>query len=241
MTVKNNFNVLSWLSVIFVGAMLILGIVLLLKQILLDKTNILTARNTDSGSRLDIQQMPLPGFIPNQSDDSMDIHFTTPDGMVEDKAMAKSMGIYKVYRSADSKKVSPESFISISFCKKKDNKLGLKSFVVGNTRNIKKSFYGQEMTVGLLHLPGDVVKKFEDMGIPYQGMLFLVDTKSNQSICSCAIFFFETPAGFWSINWTAPKAMLMREGREKDIFLGLIKFMIIGISRPDTKTYEVHM
>ena len=117
----------------------------------------------------------------------------------------------------------------------------MNGFILRNTQNLKKLFPNQEMTVGLLHLPEDVVKKFEDMVIPYQAILFLMDEGINRPVYSCAIFFFETPDGFWSINWTAARKILENEGRERDIFLGLIKFMMIGIQHPDTKTYEIHM
>jgi tetratricopeptide (TPR) repeat protein len=190
---------------------------------------------------VDIQMVPLPGFIPNQQDDSRTILFNTPYGMVEDEAVARNMGIYRFYKSADGKKIHQKSVISISFSKKKDTTFDLQSFIVSNTMNMKKFFPGQEVTVGLLELPKDVVKKFEDMAIPYQAILFFIDEGVNQQGHNCAIFFFETPDGFWSINWTAPKKILEREGRERDIFLRLIKSMMIGVYRPDMKTYEIHM
>lgn len=239
MNLKNTFN---WLLAIFASTILIYGAVLLLKEVPLDKINLSMRKAADNSGNINISAMPLPGFVPAQQDDSMDIHFPIPDSMSENEAIAKSLGVYKLYKSTDSRKVNPESIVSISFCKKKEFPIDLQSFIVGNSANMRKYFPGEKMEIGQLRLPADVVKKLEDMSIPYQAVLYLADNeKSSQRICSCAIFYFETPGGFWSINWTAPREILVRKCKERDIFLGLIKFMTIGIARPDTKTYEIHM
>ena len=235
---KNNLNVFNYLTAVFISAILILSFLILKDKFEGRKNNL--SENVKADVRIDTKVIPLPGFIPNQQDDSRILFFHVPYGMVEDEAMARSMGIYKFYKSADGKKVHPESVISISFSKKKGSVLDLRSFILRNTQNLKKLFPGQELTVGLSHLHKDVVKKFEDMAIPYQAILFFINARGNQSGHSCAIFFVETPAGFWSLNWTAPRKILERDGTERNIFLSFIKFMAIGIMQPD-RNLEIHM
>jgi len=240
MVVKNNSNVFNWLLAIFISTIFILGHLFLSKEVFGDEINTSSANNTDIDSHVNIEVKPLPGFTPNENDDSMKIEFITPDGMVEDEEAARKNGIYKFYKSADITQVHSESVIAISFCKKKGNVQDLDSFILGNTQNLKEFFSNQKLTVGLLHLPMDVVKKFEVMGIPYQAITFLIDAGNNKPSHNCAMFYFETPDGFWSINWTAPREILEREGRERGIFLSLIKFTSIIIKRPDGNV-EVHM
>jgi hypothetical protein len=226
-------------SVILISVILILEPPFLLKAAAGDEMDASLTGDIDINSHVNIEVKPLPGFTPKEKDDSMDIEFITPDGVVEDEETARENGIYKVYKSADTKQVHPESVISISFSKKKGRAIDLNGFILGNTQNLKKLFPNQELTVGLIHLPIDVVKKFEYMAIPYQAILFFIDEKDRQPGFNCAIFFFETPDGFWSINWNAPREILEREGREKGIFLSIIKFSMILIKRPDGKV-EVH-
>ncbi len=236
---KNNHNIILWFSIIFIGVMLFLAH-LILQTIFAKKDHSLN-RNIEINKQIPIEMRYLPGFTLNQKDDSMKIEFFIPDGMVEDEDTAKRSGLHKLYRSADNKKVNPESVIAISFLKKKNRGFDLRKFVLTNTLNLIKAFPNQKPVIGLLTLQPDVVKKFEYIGIPYQGISYFIAGTVNHSAISCAIFYFETPDGFWSINWTAPKRLLERETRERNIFLGLIKFMMIGINNPNTKSYEIHM
>lgn len=237
---KQNSSIFSWSAIVFINLLLIFVYSVSLKEAFGNEINSSVSTQTDIGSKDNIEVKPLPGFMPNEKDESMNIVFTTPDDMVEDEEAARKYGIYKLYKSADSKQVDPKSVIAISFSKKKGSILDLKSFILGNTLNIKKLFPNQELTVGMLQLPEDVIKKFEVMGIPYQAISFLIDAGNNKPSHNCAMFYFETPDGFWSINWTAPREILEREGRERGIFLSLIKFTSIIIKRPDGNV-EVHM
>lgn len=240
MTIKNNSNVFNWLSAIFISAMLILGF-LFLKEKSVSRINT-SLENIDISNSIKSMISPLPRFVPNQKDESWGIRFHTPSDMVEDEGAARENGVYKVYKSANTKKIHPGSVIAISFCKKNDSLPDLRNFVLGFTYNLKTLFsVGQKMTIGLLNLPKDVVKKFEDMAIPYEAILFITEAVANQPSYNTAIFFFETPDGFWLIMWSAPRKILERRGRERDIFLGLIKFMIIEIYHPDTKNLEIYM
>lgn len=78
------------------------------------------------------------------------------------------------------------------------------------------------------------------MGIPYETIMLLIDDYAGKPGYNCVIFSFETPDGYWSINWTAPRKILEREDKERDIFLRFIKFMGIGIMRSE-KAIEIHM
>lgn len=237
---KNNSDIIIWFSIIFIGVMLFLAFLIL--QTMFEKKDYGLNKNLGINKQISIESKWLPGFIPNQNDDSMKVSFYTPDGMFEDNEQARKSGVYKVYRSSDIKLVSPESVISISFTKKKNSNLGLKDFIFANTRNIKQIFPNQNMTIGIVHLQMDVVEKFENMGIPYQTILYNIDKGVYRSGLSCAIFFFETPDGFWSINWTAPMSILENEkGKERGIFLGMIKYMTMMIFNPNTKSAVIVM
>lgn len=173
---------------------------------------------------IDVEVKQLPGFVPNEHDDSIEIVFNTPDGMVENEELAREYGIHKIYRAQDPSKAHPESIIGISFSKKKEKSeiTNLNLFVASNAFNMRKLFPDSELTVGLLTLPEEVVKKFKDLAIPYQATLLLLDTKDGRPLHTSAIFYFETPAGFWSINWTGSREILESEGKNRDLFLTLI-------------------
>ena len=106
---KNSLNMFDWLSIIFVGAILIFGFSFL-KEKVIDRINI-----PSDNVRINIKILPLRGFVPNQEDKSMSMHFSTPYGMVEDEEAARENGVYKIYRSDNAGKVDPESIICISF------------------------------------------------------------------------------------------------------------------------------
>lgn len=230
---KKSFDISFWFSILFIGAMLFFA----------QKVIFLTKESNSSGI-MNIEQIPiemklLSGSTPNQGDDSMQIGFLTPNGMVEDENIARKIGVYKFYRSAE-RKVNHESVIAISFLKKGSGGFNLREFILSNTQNLIRAFPNQKPTLGLITLNPEVVQKFEYIGMPYAVVSYFIKGVADPDF-SCAIFYFETPGGFWSINWTAPKRLLERETREKNIFLGLIKFMMIGVANPNTKSYEVHM
>lgn len=240
MITKNNFDITYWFSIIFIGVLLFLPF-LILKTMFAKKDYGLN-RNVGINKQVPIESRPLPGFVPNQNDDSVKIDFYTPDGMVEDEDAARKIGAYKIYRSSNAKLVHPESVISVSFAKKKNNNLGLEGFILVNTRNIKRIFSDQNMIIGIVNLPNDVVEKFVTLGMPYQTILYNIDKEAGRLGLSCAIFFFETPDGFWSINWTAPKGILEYEqGKERGIFLGMIKYMTMMILNPNSKNALIVM
>ncbi len=237
---KNNFDITFWVSIAMIGIMLFCAF-LLLKPKFTDK-NKNFARSTGINNQVSIETRGLPGFIPNQTDDSVKVDFFTPDGMFEDVEQARKSGVYKMFRSADSRRVSPESVISISFAKKRNSKLGLNDFIFVNTRNLKQMFPNQNMTIGIIHLEREVTEKFDFLAMPYQTVALYIDDGFNRVGHNCAIFFFETPDGFWSINWTAPRRILNNEkGKERGIFLGMIKYISMMILNPKTKNAIIVM
>lgn len=240
MTVKSSSNIFIWLSVIFVSTMLVLGILLLIKGGLVGRINT-SAEDADINNPIDIRIIPFPKFVPNQKDDSLNIRFFAPEGMVEDEEVTKELGVYKVFKSKDARQVHPQSYIVISFSKKKADVPDLENFIFGTTLNLKTIFPDQKLTIGILHLNKEIVKKFEYMRIPYYANLFLIKTGINKPGYNCAVFSFETPDGFWAINWMAPKKILECNGKERSIFLSLIKFMVIEIYNPITNGLEIYM
>lgn len=230
---KSSLNILNWLLVIFISLVLILSF-LILKDKSTDKNN------TEPNYSVDFNITQLPGFMPNQKDNSLlRVGIFTPLGMVEDEEAERKSGVYKVFKPDGSKKVHPDSFITVNFCKKRDPDSNLGSFLIEFAKNLKNMFPGCQMEIGLLRLQKDAVKKFDYMGIPYQAILFLIDKEPKNPVYTSAIFSFETSGGYWSIIWGGPRKILKRRGLERDIFLSIIKYLTIEIIRGDT--LEVHM
>lgn len=230
---KSSLNILNWLSVIFISLILILSF-LILKDRSTDKNNV------EPNYSVNFSVTQLPGFMPNQEDNSLlRVRILTPFGMVEDEEAERKSGVYKVFKPDGSEKVHPESVIIVNFCKKTDPDSNLGSFLVGFAKNLKDVFPGCQMKIGLLRLQKDAVKKFEYMGIPYQAILFSIDKELKKPVYTSAIFSFETPGGYWSIIWGGPRKILKRRGLERDIFLSIIKYLTIEILRGNT--LEVYM
>lgn len=233
MTNKGSTNIFNWLSGFFICSISILGFLIL-------KNNSSTEDYTEPDYSVDFRIAPFPGFLPNQKDDSLlRVSFFTPLGMVEDEVAERKSGVYKVFKSDGSKKVHDDSVIIVTFCKKKEVNSNLESFIFEFTKNLKDIFPDAQITFGLLHLHKQVVKKFEDMGMPRQGILFLIDNELKKPVYTSATFFFETPGGYWSIVWGGPRKILKRAGTERNIFLALIKYLTIEIINGNT--LEVHM
>lgn len=235
---KNKFDTNFWLSITFLCVMLFLAVLIL--GIIFGKqdSNLYRIAGVDRGIPTELRG--LSGFIPNQSDVSMQVKFITPWGMFEDVKGAQKCGIYKLYRSSNPLLVSPKSIIAITFAKKQSNGYGLREFILVNIRDLRLMYPGQQLTIGIGHLPLNVVEKFETMRMPYYTAVFYFDKVADRPAQSCAIFFFETPDGIWSIIWTAPKKILENEkGRERGIFLGLIKYVIMTIFDPESKNITV--
>jgi len=230
---KSSLNILNWLSVIFISLILIFSF-LILKDKSTDKDN------AEPGYSVNFSITQLPGFIPNQKDDSLlRVGIFTPLGMVEDEEAERESGAYKVFKPDGSEKVHPESVIIVNFCKKRDPDSNLGNFLIGFAKNLKNMFPDCQMKIDLLRLPREAVEKFEDMRIPYQAILFLIDKELKNPVYTSAIFSFETPGGYWSIIWGGPRKILKRRGLERDIFLSIIKYLTIEIIRG--KTLEVYM
>lgn len=236
---KNNFDITFWVSITVIGVMLCCAF-LLLKPKFTNKTSL--TKDIGINNPVPIETRGLPGFIPNQVDDSVDVNFFTPTGMFEDVEQARKSGVYKMFRSADSRRVNPESVISISFAKKVNSNIDLGDFILVNSRNLKQMFPDQNMTIGIIHLEKKITEKFDFLGIPYQTIAFYIDGGLDRVGHDCAIFFFATPGGFWSINWTAPRKILNNErGRERGIFLSMIKYISMMILNPKTKNAIIVM
>lgn len=228
---KNKFNSTHLLLIIFIGVMLIL-VFLILKTMFI-KNNYVPTRNSEANQQVSVESKASPGFAPNQNDNMVKFEFITPTGMVEDSDLARRSGVYRIYKSSDSKLVSPESVVSISFTKNKNKALRLNDFILTNAQNLKQIFPDLEMAIGLIHLPKIVTEKFDSMDMPYSTILFNLTKGASGIGHSCAIFFLETPDGFWSINWTAPIKILQNEkGRERSIFLSVIAYTMFSMRNP---------
>ncbi|PIQ91124.1 MAG: hypothetical protein COV71_00875 [Candidatus Omnitrophica bacterium CG11_big_fil_rev_8_21_14_0_20_41_12] len=238
MMTKNNFDLTFWVLIALIGVMLFCAF-LILKPKFTNKNNNFI-KDTEINNQISIESRGLPGFKPNQTDDSMKINFHTPDGMFEDIEQARKDGVYKIYRSADSRVVDPRSVIAVSFAKKNNKKVDLNDFILMNTKNLQRMFPNQNMIVGIVHLEKNITGKFDSFAIPYQTMAFYIDRGLNREGYNCAVFFFETPDGFWSINWVAPRHILNDENsKERGIFLGMIKYMSIMIADKNSKDLVV--
>lgn len=231
---KNNFDITFWLSIVLLGALAFCAYLILKPKP--SYRPYISNKDTSINGQIDIEARGLPGFVRNQTDDSMKIIFHTPDGMFEDMEQARKNGVYKIYRSADSRIVDPRSVIAVSFAKKKNKKVDLNDFILMNTKNLQRMFPNQNMIVGIVHLEKNITGKFDNFAIPYQTMAFYIDRGLNWEEYNCAVFFFETPDGFWSVNWVAPRHILDNEkSKERGIFLGLIKYMSIMIADKNSK------
>jgi len=233
--VKNKYDATFWLAITFVCVMLILAGLIL--RTIFDNQDFVLYRIAGVDRGIPIEARGLPGFIPNQNDISREIKFITPPGTYDDVEGARKCGIYKLYKSSNPLLVSPKSIVAITFAAKQQKYgYGLEDFVLVNLRNLRLMFPGQPLKIGIVHLDREVIEKFETMRMPYYTVVFYFDKTDYWPAQSCAVFFFETPDGFWSIIWTAPKKILDNErGRERSIFLSLIKYMIMTIFESNSK------
>lgn len=231
---KNSFDITFWLSIVLLGALAFCAYLILKPKP--SHRSYTSNKGTPISGQMDIEARGLRGFVRNQTDDSMKINFHTPDGMFEDIEQAKKGGVYKIYRSADSRIVDPRSVIAISFAKKGNRKVDLNGFILMNAKNMQRMFPDQKMVVAIIHLDKEITGKFDNFAIPNQTIAFYIDSGYKQEGYNCAVFFFETPDGFWSVNWVAPRHILDNEkSKERGIFLGLIKYMSIIIADKNSK------
>ncbi|GEM_PF-2296464 len=232
--VKNTFDTKFWLSAAFICVMLFLAVLVL--RIISGKENCNLYRIAGIDRGVPIELRGLPGFELNQQDVTTNIKFITPRGMIEDTRGAQKCGIHKLYKSVNPLLVNPKSVIAITFAKKLNKGYGLREFILENTRNLRLMYPGQHLTIGIVHLAWDVIEAFEVMRMPYYTVVFYFDKTADRPAQSCAVFFFETPDGVWSIIWTAPRKVLENEkGNERGIFLGTIKYMMMAIFVPGSK------
>jgi len=235
---NKKFDTTYLFGIIFIGLMLVLFF-FLLQKIFVNRDSSIINR-TEINEEALINMMPIPGFIPNEKDERIEVNFLVPDDMIEDKEVAKKIGVYKIYKS-NSKKIDPQSFVSASFSKRKAGSQDLANFIYSIKLNLELHFPGQKMNINQLHLPKDVVEKFETMKIPYYAAMFLIDKGVNNSGYNCASFFFSIPSGYWLINWIAPRKILKHAGRERDMFLTIIKYLAISEFNPNTKNLTIIM
>jgi len=236
--IKNKFDATFWLSMIFIGVMLILAFVILKTKLVQEDNCIYRIAGVNRG--IPIELRGFSGFEPAQRDVSADVKFLKPRGIFDDVKGARKCGIYKLYKSSNPLLVSPKSIIAITFAKKLNKGYELKEFIWENIRNLRLMYPGQPLTIGIVNLPWDVIEKFEIIRMPYYTMAFHFHKTVDRPAQSCAVFFFETDDGVWSIIWTAPWKILDNEkGRERGIFLSMIKYFMMGIMDFKSKNFTI--
>jgi hypothetical protein len=177
------------------------------------------------------------GFIPGQRDD-WDIIFPVPNGMREDAEMTRQKGAHKVFVSAGNR-VDPNSIIVITFNRRRDAR-PLSMFVEGYIRRVREYLHQAEISAGKIDFPEEYLRKYRDLGIDNMAIAFMLDDPQTSREFNAAIFFFETPGGYWSVCWFAPRRLMLNESSERRLFVDLVGHTMIGIKRPETNSMELH-
>lgn len=158
-----------------------------------------------------------PGKVLSQIDTSCSVSFKNPVGFEEDQIAAEKNGFVKLYVPKGLMLNNTQLVISVAFKEKTTSRFkNLDQFIINDTENFKSLY--ENAKIDIAELPSDITNKFSDNNIPYMTILF--NDHNEKMIADAIVLFFETPAGFWSITYTAPEDVRYKT---RDIFLKFVK------------------